>query len=110
LSGIGYIKAANEKEVAMPVYEYQCRSCGKLHEIMQRYTDTPLAKCPECGGEMKKLISNTSFVLKGTGWYKTDYPSGGGRKAAESEQGKDAKPDKKPETKPEPKIETASKA
>ncbi|MCL4475828.1 MAG: zinc ribbon domain-containing protein [Nitrospirae bacterium] len=94
----------------MPVYEYQCQMCGKLHEIMQRYTDAPLTKCPECGGEMKKLISNTSFVLKGAGWYKTDYASGGSRKAAEGEKGNGAKPEKKSEAKSEPKIETASKA
>jgi len=93
----------------MPVYEYECRSCGKLHEIMQRYTDTPLAKCPECGGEMRKLISNTSFVLKGTGWYKTDYAPGGSGKAAEGEKGNGAKPEKKSEAKSEPKIETDSK-
>jgi putative FmdB family regulatory protein len=49
--------------------------CGKTHEIMQKFSDTPLALCPECGGEVKKLISNTSFVLKGTGWYATDYAS-----------------------------------
>ncbi len=94
----------------MPIYEYQCRSCGKLHEIIQRYTDAPLAACPECGGEMKKLISNTSFVLKGTGWYKTDYASGGGRKATEGEEGSGAKPEKKSGAKSEAKVETASKA
>ncbi len=93
----------------MPVYEYECRSCGKLHEIMQRYTDAPLAKCPECGGEMKKLISSTSFILKGTGWYKTDYPPRNSKKEG-GEKDNGAKSDKKPETKSEPKIETASKA
>jgi putative FmdB family regulatory protein len=98
----------------MPVYEYECRACGKLHEIMQRYTDTPLAQCPDCGGELRKLISNTSFVLKGTGWYKTDYPSSGSRKTEGTAKDNEAKPDKKPEakseTKSEPKTETASKA
>ena len=93
----------------MPVYEYQCRSCGKLHEIMQRYTDEPITKCPECGGEMKKLISNTSFVLKGTGWYKTDYPPSGGGKAAKDEKSNGAKPEKKPETASESKGDAVSK-
>lgn len=97
----------------MPVYEYQCQMCGKLHEIMQRYTDAPLTKCLECGGEMKKLISNTSFVLKGAGWYKTDYASGGSRKTTEGEKADSAKPDKKTETTAEPKseskLETATK-
>jgi putative FmdB family regulatory protein len=59
----------------MPIYEYGCMKCGKTHEIMQKFSDAPLALCPECGGEVKKLISNTSFVLKGTGWYATDYAS-----------------------------------
>jgi len=57
----------------MPIYEYGCVKCGKTHEIMQKFSDAPLALCPDCGSEVKKLISNTSFVLKGTGWYATDY-------------------------------------
>lgn len=93
----------------MPLYEYQCRSCGKVHEVMQRYTDLPLTKCPECGGEMKKLISNTSFVLKGTGWYKTDYASGGSKKESDEGKGGAAKPEKKPDTKSESKLETTPK-
>ncbi|NTU43545.1 MAG: zinc ribbon domain-containing protein [Nitrospirales bacterium] len=59
----------------MPIYEYQCLECGKSHEIIQKFSDAPMEKCPACGGQMKKLISNTSFVLKGTGWYVTDYAS-----------------------------------
>jgi len=93
----------------MPVYEYECLSCGAYHEIMQKYTDMPLAKCPACGGSVKKLISSTSFVLKGTGWYKTDYPSAGSREAAKSDKGNGAKTEKKPEAKPEPKLENSSK-
>ncbi len=60
----------------MPIYEYGCQKCGKHHEVMQKITEEPLTVCPVCGGEMKKKISNTSFVLKGTGWYVTDYASG----------------------------------
>src|SRR5690349_22356177 len=56
----------------MPIYEYQCQKCGTF-EATQRITDKPLAKCPTCKGKVKKLISNTSFQLKGTGWYITDY-------------------------------------
>ncbi|MGE5217592.1 MAG: FmdB family zinc ribbon protein [Chloroflexota bacterium] len=56
----------------MPIYEYQCQKCGTF-EITQRITDKPLGKCPTCKGKVKKLISNTSFQLKGTGWYITDY-------------------------------------
>jgi putative FmdB family regulatory protein len=56
----------------MPIYEYQCQKCGTF-EATQRITEKPLNKCPTCKGKVKKLISNTSFQLKGTGWYITDY-------------------------------------
>jgi putative FmdB family regulatory protein len=56
----------------MPIYEYQCQKCGVI-EATQRITDKPLGKCPTCKSKIKKLISNTSFQLKGTGWYITDY-------------------------------------
>lgn len=56
----------------MPIYEYQCVKCGQF-EVTQRITDKPLGRCPTCKGKVKKLISNTSFQLKGTGWYVTDY-------------------------------------
>jgi putative FmdB family regulatory protein len=57
----------------MPIYEYLCDGCGKSLEVMQRITDAPLGTCPSCGGGLQRLISNTSFILKGTGWYVTDY-------------------------------------
>lgn len=57
----------------MPVYEYECKSCKKTYEFMQKFNDPPLETCTVCGGQMQKLISNTSFVLKGNGWYVTDY-------------------------------------
>lgn len=60
----------------MPLYEYQCLSCEKIHEIMQRFSDSPLEECPDCKGKIKKLISLSSFSLKGTGWYVTDYKKG----------------------------------
>jgi len=56
----------------MPIYEYSCRECGGF-EVTQKITDKPLTRCPACKGKVKKLISNTSFHLKGTGWYVTDY-------------------------------------
>ena len=61
----------------MPIYEYACEDCNETHEVLQRITDDPLEICPRCGGRLNKLISNTSFILKGTGWYATDYGSGG---------------------------------
>lgn len=58
----------------MPIYEYDCPKCGDF-EVTQRITDDPLKRCPTCRGKVKKLISNTSFQLKGSGWYQTDYGS-----------------------------------
>lgn len=61
----------------MPIYEYQCSKCG-VFEVTQRITEDPLKKCPSCRSKVHKLISNTSFQLKGTGWYVTDYGRGKG--------------------------------
>jgi putative FmdB family regulatory protein len=57
----------------MPIYEYECEGCHKVHEVMQKFSDAPLAACPECGKSVHKIMSRTSFALKGTGWYSTDY-------------------------------------
>jgi putative FmdB family regulatory protein len=56
----------------MPIYEYRCNKCG-VFEVTGRITEKPLRKCPTCKGKVERIISNTSFVLKGTGWYVTDY-------------------------------------
>ena len=57
----------------MPIYEYECQKCAKIEEIFQKFSDKPLVKCQHCGGNLHKLISHSSFHLKGTGWYVTDY-------------------------------------
>ncbi len=57
----------------MPIYEYECTNCGKMTEAIQRFSDPPLAVCSRCGGELHKLISMSTFHLKGSGWYVTDY-------------------------------------
>ncbi len=103
------------QEKKMPIYEYECLSCGKTTEAMQKFSDALLAACPECGGQLKKLISNSTFVLKGSGWYVTDY----GRKGSGTEK-KSSEADKKsPEnketkaatdTKPGPKADSAKEA
>ncbi len=59
----------------MPIYEYICDDCKKITEAMQKITEEPLKKCPKCSGNLRKLVSNTSFVLKGGGWYKDGYSS-----------------------------------
>lgn len=83
----------------MPIYEYKCMKCNEQVEVMQKMSDDPLTECSACGGELKKLITGTSFVLKGSGWYVTDYPSSDRKKAMDSKKsassGKDKKGDKK---------------
>ena len=56
----------------MPIYEYKCHKCGVV-EVVQGIKEAPLKKCPNCKGKVEKMISSTSFVLKGSGWYATDY-------------------------------------
>lgn len=62
----------------MPIYEYKCTKCGKEFEVLQRSFDVDEAPCEYCGAPGKRFMSNTSFVLKGTGWYVTDYKANGG--------------------------------
>ena len=94
----------------MPIYEYKCEKCGTF-EATQRITDKPLAKCPTCKAKVKKLISNTSFQLKGTGWYITDYARKGQNGEAKSDtkaaaDGKKETKETKSETKSEGKSES----
>lgn len=95
----------------MPIYEYSCQKCGVV-EVTQRITEKPLAKCPSCKSKVKKLISNTSFQLKGTGWYVTDYARKGQNGEAKSDNGSsspsDAKSDSKSDSKNESKSESKS--
>jgi putative FmdB family regulatory protein len=88
----------------MPLYEYQCTSCGKIEEAIQKFSDAPLTTCNHCSGKLTKLISQSSFHLKGTGWYVTDYSkksptekgsrtsSGAPGKEKKASGGKDSKP------------------
>jgi putative FmdB family regulatory protein len=81
----------------MPIYEYECQKCGTF-ETTQRITEEPLSKCPTCKGKVKKLISNTSFQLKGTGWYITDYARKG-KDAPKTENGASSTSESKTESK-----------
>jgi putative FmdB family regulatory protein len=70
----------------MPVYEYECKECEKVLEVQQRMADAPLSNCPECSAPVKKLMSMSSFQLKGGGWYSDGYASvskGGDSKPSE---------------------------
>ncbi len=57
----------------MPIYEYQCTKCGEVFEAFQKVNDNPLKECKFCRGKVERLISQSSFQLKGSGWYLTDY-------------------------------------
>jgi len=61
----------------MPIYEYKCTQCGRRFEALQRINEEPLQRCIHCGGPVEKLISQSSFQLKGAGWYVTDYTKSG---------------------------------
>ena len=62
----------------MPFYEYECTKCNYHTEVLQKISDPPVTKCEKCKGKMKKLISHSTFHLKGSGWYVTDYASKSG--------------------------------
>ena len=115
----------------MPLYEYQCDTCGHRFERIQKYSDPPVAVCPKCGGEVRKLFSSPAIQFKGSGFYITDYAragksegeggstgakaeksDGGEKKAAAGESKSEAKAESKDTAKSESKSEkpTASKS
>jgi putative FmdB family regulatory protein len=57
----------------MPLYEYLCKKCGHRFEKIQKFSDKPVKKCPECGGAVEQVISAPAVQFKGSGWYVTDY-------------------------------------
>jgi putative FmdB family regulatory protein len=79
----------------VPTYEYQCDKCRQIFEIRQRISEPALTVHDGCGGPVHRLLSAAPFILKGEGWYVTDYPSEARKKAKETEKGAtggDAKP------------------
>jgi putative FmdB family regulatory protein len=71
----------------MPIYEYQCKSCGHELEALQKISDALLVDCPECAKpELKKQISAAAFRLKGGGWYETDFKTGNKKNLAGGEK------------------------
>ena len=99
----------------MPLYEYRCGACGHEFEVLQKMSDRPIRKCESCGRlKAKRAISQTSFVLKGSGWYATDYggrKSGSARdKAADNSANKsESKSSDKPESKSSDKSSSSDK-
>jgi putative FmdB family regulatory protein len=70
----------------MPIYEYECDSCGSRRELILKPGATARPSCAACRKRMRRLISPTSFILKGSGWYVTDYPSDARKKGMEGEK------------------------
>jgi putative FmdB family regulatory protein len=81
-------------ETDMPIYEYSCQNCGRRLEVMQKMSDKPLTRCPECKGRLEKLFSQTSFQLKGSGWYASDYTGRGKAEKSDKTDKGEKKPDK----------------
>ena len=78
----------------MPTYEYECGSCHRTFEVRQRISEPSLTTCDECGGPVHRLLSATPFILKGGGWYVTDYPSESRKKALDAEKSSSSTSDK----------------
>lgn len=94
----------------MPLYEYQCDACAHRFEVIQKYSDAPIAVCPKCGGAVVKLLSSPAIQFKGTGWYITDYAKSGKTESGGTAAANAEKAEAKSETKTESKTETKSEA
>jgi len=90
----------------MPLYEYECKKCGHRFEKIQKFSDKPVKKCPECGGRVEQTISAPAVQFKGSGWYVTDYAKKSHAPAASESSGKDKDKESKKEEK---KTETSAK-
>ena len=88
----------------MPIYEYECEKCGGIVEKFQNFSDKPLKKCEKCSGKLHKIISQSTFHLKGTGWYVTDYAGKSQQAPTTSTSG-----ETKTETKGEKKVSKTEK-
>jgi putative FmdB family regulatory protein len=86
----------------VPMYEYQCKSCKHRFEVIQKFSDKPVKKCPKCGKAVERLVSSSAIQFKGTGWYVTDYAkrSGSADRKSESKTEKDASKDTSKESGP----------
>lgn len=93
----------------MPVYTYRCENCGVQFERHQSFTDAPLKTCPECRKKaLKKVITPTKIIFKGSGFYATDHKSPSGDFSKTKSSKKEGKSESKAESKPETKASTES--
>jgi putative FmdB family regulatory protein len=93
----------------VPIYEYQCTKCGEVFEAFQKITDEPLSQCKFCQARVEKLISHSSFQLKGSGWYLTDYARKNSSSSAEKPKQTDTT-GQAVETKPATESKSAEKS
>ena len=93
----------------MPVYEYECRTCGHRFDARQSFSDAPLTVCPTCSGEVRRVFHPVGIVFKGSGWYVTDSRKDGGN-AEGAEKKSEDKAETKAESKSEPKSESKTEA
>lgn len=92
----------------MPIYEYMCDACSHHIEVLQKFSDSPLGSCEKCGGVLRRLISKTSFQLKGSGWHATDYKPSSKSDTTGSEKNSTDKSSTKNDSQPEtPKNSTS---
>ncbi len=101
----------------MPTYQYKCRECDHRFDVSQRITADPLKECPECDGEIRRVLFPTGVVFKGSGWYVTDYRDSAEKKRYEADSKGDAAPspssaeapkaDAKPKTDAKPEVKPA---
>jgi putative FmdB family regulatory protein len=92
----------------VPTYEYECAKCHRVFEVRQRISEPALTTHEGCGGEVHRLISPAPFILKGEGWYVTDYPSEARKKAKEAEKSSNGGDTKKSDTKTETKSSSTT--
>lgn len=100
----------------MPIYQYKCENCDEQFDVIQKFSDEPLAVHAKCGGRVHRMMTAPAFQFKGSGWYVTDYANkssapaeaNGGTDSGESK--KDSKADAKTENKTESKSETKSES
>ncbi len=79
----------------MPLYEYECLSCGERFEALQKFSDSPLTECKFCKGKVRKLLGTPALQFKGSGWYITDYAGKSPKPEGAQKEGKEAKPEAK---------------
>jgi putative FmdB family regulatory protein len=104
----------------MPLYEYQCDACGHRFEVIQKFSDPPVATCQRCSGSVRKLLSSPAIQFKGSGWYITDYAragkpepasgsaaSGSGESSSTSETKSESKSETKTESAPATKASSS---